>query len=83
MVGLLILFCVTSFFMALVVYGTFKKNRWGINLERVGCPGCGNTRFPTIRRPTSLRQALWGGKTCPVCGTEIDKWGRQIKSSPK
>jgi hypothetical protein len=23
-----------------------------------------------------MRQALWGGSTCPSCGTEIDKWGR-------
>jgi hypothetical protein len=25
-----------------------------------------------FRRPTSLQQALWGGKACPVCGTEMD-----------
>jgi prepilin signal peptidase PulO-like enzyme (type II secretory pathway) len=83
MVGLLILLCIASFFMVLVVYGTFRRNRWGINFERAACPVCGNTQFPTIRKPTSVWQALWGGKTCPVCGTEIDKWGRQTKSGLK
>jgi hypothetical protein len=81
MVVFLMMVCIMSFFLALVVYGTFKKNRWGINLERIRCAVCGNAAFSKIRRPTSLQQALWGGATCPVCGTEIDKWGRRINSS--
>jgi len=61
----------------LVAYGTVTKNGWGVNLEPVFCPACGS---PTrkVRRPESLRQALWGGGTCGQCGCEMDKWGRLI-----
>jgi hypothetical protein len=41
------------------------------------CPACG-TQQPTLRKPSSLRQALFGGWTCPSCGTEIDRKGRPI-----
>ena len=61
----------------LVAIGTLTKNRWGINLESVNCPACGSP-MPRIRQPKSLRQALWGGGTCPKCGCEMDKWGRLI-----
>jgi ribosomal protein S27AE len=80
---LLIMFSVFTVMFGLVVFGTFAKNRWGINLEPIRCPRCGHATSSTFRRPTSLQQALWGGKTCPACGTEADKWGRQINSSPK
>ena len=61
----------------LVAFGTVTKNRWGINLEPVNCPACGSL-MPKVRRPASLKQALWGGGTCGKCGCEIDKWGRLI-----
>jgi len=83
MVAFLIFLCIMSFLLVLVVYGTLARNRWGINFEPARCSVCGNAAFSAIRRPASLRQALWGGKTCPICGTEMDKWGRQISSSPK
>lgn len=41
------------------------------------CPSCG-TLQPAIRKPTSLRQWVWGGWTCAACGTEIDRHGRAI-----
>ena len=31
-----------------------------------------------VRKPTSFRQAAWGGWTCSKCGCEIDKWGIEI-----
>ena len=49
-----------------------QKGRWGINLERENCPDCGEP-MPRIRRPRSIKQALWGGGTCPQCGCEMDK----------
>jgi hypothetical protein len=61
----------------LVAFGTVTKNRWGINAEPVSCPGCGSP-MPKVRRPESLKQALWGGGTCGKCGCEMDKWGRLI-----
>ncbi len=68
-------------FFLLVVYGTIARNRWGINLDPIGvCPSCG-VQVPTIRKPTSLHQALWGGNTCSACGTEWDKWGRIMVKS--
>jgi hypothetical protein len=62
---------------ALVAYGTIAKNKWGINLSAVSCPRC-HSALPKLRRPTSLRQRLWGGSMCPACGVEVDKWGREI-----
>ena len=63
--------------LLLVIYGTIVKNRWGINLRRVECPDC-RTVMGLVRMPTSSRQAMWGGYTCPRCKCELDKWGRRI-----
>ncbi|HEV2287374.1 MAG TPA: hypothetical protein VGR81_00310 [Candidatus Acidoferrales bacterium] len=62
---------------AVVIYGTLAKNRWGINPCDVSCPRC-NTPLPKLRHPQSLRQEMWGGWTCPSCGVEVDKWGREL-----
>jgi len=64
----------------LVVGGTIRKNRWGINLEQVDCPRC-KQPMPQVRKPASVSQALWGGGTCQQCGCEVDKWGREIVSA--
>jgi len=61
----------------LVAYGTAAKSKCGINLDRISCPRC-NTALPTLREPRSLRQAMWGGWTCPACGAGVDKWGREV-----
>jgi hypothetical protein len=78
MTGLLIFTCgVFAFGLVAVIYGTFAKNRWGINLGRVSCPRC-NTLLPQVRKPRSLQQSMWGGCTCPNCAVEVDKWGREV-----
>jgi hypothetical protein len=41
------------------------------------CPTCA-TQQPVWRMPTSSRQALFGGWTCPQCGTEIDRKGEAL-----
>jgi hypothetical protein len=56
-----------------------KKTSLGINLQRVDCPECGMA-LPRVRKPANFRQAMFGGWTCPDCATEIDKWGRLLKS---
>jgi hypothetical protein len=66
-------------FVALIVHGTIKKTDWGLNFRQVSCPRCG-TALQAIRSPRSLREALWGGGTCPKCGCEMDKWGREIST---
>jgi hypothetical protein len=63
--------------MAPVIYGTVKKNRWGVNLNSASCPRCG-APIPRVRTPRSLHQVMWGGSTCGICGTEVDKWGREV-----
>jgi len=45
--------------------------------DRGGCPEC-NTPVPAVRRPTSLRQFLWGGWTGEKCGTEMDRQGCEL-----
>jgi hypothetical protein len=41
------------------------------------CTDCG-APVPVIRKPANWRQALWGGWTCPRCGSEYDRWGRKV-----
>ena len=41
------------------------------------CPRC-RADIPAIRAPTSLRQMLWGGWTCPSCGLELDRKGNPV-----
>jgi hypothetical protein len=62
--------------LVLTVYGTIVKNNWGINLRRVACPNCG-TEVGRLRVPSTGKQAMWGGHTCPNCRCEMDKWGRR------
>jgi hypothetical protein len=66
--------------LILVIHGTVAENRWGINLSSVSCPCC-KAPLAQVRLPRSFRQAMWGGYTCPACGAEVDKWGRQINRS--
>ena len=46
-------------------------------IRPVPCPRC-TTPMPTFRRPASVKQALWGGWTCPTCGCEMDRSGRAM-----
>ena len=60
---------------AVIIIGTVRRNRWGINFASVSCPNCG-TPVPRFGRPSSGKRAAWGGWVCSNCGTEMDKWGR-------
>lgn len=79
MAGLVVTASVLLVGLLLVAYGTVARNRWGINLQPVSCPYC-RSAVPPVRKPKSLREALWGGGTCEKCGCVMDKWGRQIKT---
>jgi hypothetical protein len=61
----------------LIFRDTKRRGKWGINSRQVFCPWC-NFAMPKVRWPANLRQALWGGWTCPRCGVEMDKWGRPL-----
>jgi hypothetical protein len=63
--------------LPLVVYGTFAKNRWGVNFDQINCPRC-QLPVPKTRKPKSWREMLWGGAICDQCGCPIDKWGNSI-----
>ena len=54
-----------------------QEGRWGINWKAPACRACGASP-PVVRVPKSLREMLWGGWTCPGCGREVDKWGREV-----
>lgn len=45
--------------------------------KAVSCPKCG-AAMPLFRKPTSVRQGMFGGYTCPACGTEMDAAGRPM-----
>lgn len=55
-----------------------ENDNWGINFRLPNCPNCGQ-KVPAIRKPTSTRQALWGGWTCSSCNCEMNKWGKEIQ----
>jgi hypothetical protein len=40
------------------------------------CPDCAML-LPKLREPSTGRQAMRGGSTCPKCGIEIDRKGRK------
>jgi transposase len=50
--------------------------------NRRSCPRC-STQMPMLRRPTSAKQALWGGWSCPNCGHETDRQGRALDEGRK
>src|ERR1017187_5883796 len=61
----------------ILAYGTTARNKRRINLIPVSCPRC-NTPLPRLRDPQSLRQAISGGWTCPVCGAGVDRRGEAV-----
>lgn len=77
----IIFFLILFAAVVLVVADSIRgKGRFGINFKTPTCPTCGN-KMPAVRAPKSLNQALWGGSTCTFCGTEIDKWGKVVKTA--
>jgi hypothetical protein len=57
----------------LLVVMIFGSLTWAL----VTCQRCG-AKVPMFQWPTSASQLLRGGWTCPVCGYQVDKWGRPI-----
>ena len=79
MMSFAVIFAILLVVIVRVVIGTLRKDKWGINLKKIYCPRCGE-RFSSVRKPMSSQQALWGGWTCPKCGCEVDKWGREVEN---
>ena len=73
-----VIFAILLVAVVRVVLGTLRKDKWGINLKETFCPRCGE-KIPSIRKPASRQQAIWGGGTCPKCGCKVDKWGREVE----
>lgn len=48
---------------------------FAMSRKPVKCPSCGREQ-PKMRKPTSVKQAMWGGSTCEGCGAEMDARGR-------
>jgi hypothetical protein len=66
--------------IGVLVVGTLRKGRWGINLKLVQCPTC-VTPMSARRQPNTGPQMLFGGWICPHCGTKMDKWGRDVSGT--
>ena len=49
-------------------------------IHPISCPRC-TAMMPALRWPTSLKQALWGGWTCPSCGCDMNRSGHDTDSS--
>lgn len=60
--------------MGLIAFSLLSTYNWATP----NCPTCG-TKQPAQRKPTSLRQLMWGGWTCANCGTEMDREGKAIE----
>ena len=46
----------------------------GVFLPRKFCPKC-NTALPRFRKPSSGREAMLGGWSCPSCNAKISRNG--------
>jgi hypothetical protein len=64
--------------IAVLVVSTLRKGRLGINLQPVHCSSCKTPMSARRRRPISVSQLMFGGWVCPHCGTEMDKWGKNV-----
>ena len=49
----------------------------GLLKKSIRCPGCGE-KLPKFSKPQNKEQALYGGRTCPKCNSEIDRNGQLI-----
>jgi hypothetical protein len=53
--------------------------KYGINLRAVYCPKCGKKQS-RVRAPKDYEEAMFGGSTCPDCGTRMNKYGQKKDS---
>ncbi len=67
--ALVVISAVVVLFLVLIAYGAVKRKR----LSPPTCPDCGR-ELCLIRKPTSIKQVIWGGWTCPACGCHVDRW---------
>jgi len=76
--GILLLFGLIGLIMAIRSTLT-RRGGWGLNFDKATyvCPTC-KEQLPVIRKPSSIKQLLWGGWTCKNCGAEVSKWGELI-----
>lgn len=65
---------------ALLMAYAAAKSPFGLNFDPVKCPRCG-TQQAAFRRPASFRQAMLGGFTCPNCGCDMDRQGKERHNS--
>ena len=70
-----LLISVPVLFVALFFHRRQAQFR-GIGLFGANCPRCA-APLPTVRKATSIREALWGGWTCEHCSCKIDRLGRE------
>lgn len=65
-IGVLAAIMILALVGRLLMMQSSRKGKMDINLGSVTCPQCGELQ-PNVRRPRSMRRALWGGSTCSVC----------------
>lgn len=41
------------------------------------CPRCNETLTGKKPGPQTWTQAMWGGWTCPECGSDVDRFGKE------
>jgi hypothetical protein len=70
-----LLVLVSAMLVAILLVRRQRQVR-GIGLFGAVCPRCAEPLPPT-RKATSLKEALWGGWTCPKCGCKVDRYGKE------
>ncbi|MFC1733352.1 hypothetical protein ACFL6I_23885, partial [candidate division KSB1 bacterium] len=75
-----IVFLISLGIIAIIIFAiAFFLLRWGIiksvkYLKTIKCPKCG-AKPPLFRIPKNIKQAFFGGWTCPKCNIDIDRKG--------
>ncbi len=67
---------ISVFVAVMIVFAIAAKMQAEVN-ARGGCPKC-QTPVPRYRKPSSFRQAFFGGWMCENCGTEMDRKGSKL-----
>ena len=78
----------SGFLLMISAESAAKSGKWVLNLNsvwdiargkgllrKVTCPRCGREQEQR-RKSVRLIKFLWGGRTCPNCGANIDQWGK-------
>lgn len=59
------------------IVAAFYVTRMNIKLRSQPCPRCGQVLGEKKPGARNMTQVIWGGWTCPECGCDVDRHGKE------